>query len=309
MTKIAVVGSLTVDMALQTPRVPRPGDNVYGRDFRMGAGGKGANAATAVVRMGGEALMVGCLGDDYLGEFELTALQAEGIDATAVTVVPGASTDVVCVMVLDGGQNAVVAIIRTNLLLTGSAVAAALHPHWGTLDAILVNFECSESAVAEATRLGRAHSIPVVVDAGPVRDYGPEAWRSATVLSPNIQEALTLAAVEASPEPEDHTIRNVAQELLAAGPGAVVVKLGHRGALLLTEEDEVLVPAFAVEAVDTTGAGDAFTAALTLAIAKGSPLPEAVYCANAAGALATTRFGAREAMPSQAEIDAFLSKL
>ena len=282
---------------------------MYGRDFKMGAGGKGANAATAIVRMGGQALMVGCLGDDNLGEFELNALQAEGIDATAVALIPGASTDVVCVMVLDGGQNAVVAVIRTNLLLTGSAVAAALRPHWGTLDAILVNFECSQSAVAEATRLGRAHSIPVVVDAGPVRDYKPEVWRCATVLSPNVQEALILAGVEASRQPEDHTILHVARELLAAGPGALVVKLGDKGALLLTEKDELLVPAFPVEAVDTTGAGDAFTAALTLAIAQGTPLPEAIYRANAAGALATTRFGTMEAMPTQAEIDAFLSKL
>jgi ribokinase len=309
MTKIAVVGSLTVDMALRTPRVPRPGDNVYGDDFRMGAGGKGANAATAIVRLGGEALMIGCLGDDNLGQFELTALQAEGIDATAVVIVPGASTDVVCVMVLDGGQNAVLAIIRTNLLLTGSAVAAALHPHWGTLDAILVNFECSRSAVAEAARLGKAHSIPVVVDAGPVRDYGAEVWSGATVLSPNVQEALTLAGVEATGPPDDHTLRSAARQLLAAGPGAVVVKLGDKGALLLTEKDELLIPAFPVEAVDTTGAGDAFTAALTLALTEGTALPEAIYRANAAGALATTRFGAREAMPTQAEIDEFLSRL
>ncbi len=306
MTRIAVVGSLTVDMALQTPCVPRPGDNVYGHDFRMGAGGKGANAATAIVRMGGEALMIGCLGDDSLGELELTALRAEGVDATAVAIVPGASTDVVCVMVLDGGQNAVVAVIRTNLLLTGPVVAAALHPRWGTLDAILVNFECSESAVAEATRLGNLHGIPVVVDAGPIRDYGPQVWCGATVLSPNVQEALTLAGLEAIPQPDDYTIRGVAHELLAAGPGAVVVKLGAKGALLLTPEDELLIPAFPVEAVDTTGAGDAFTAALTLALARGTLLPDAVYLANAAGALATTRFGAREAMPTQAEIDRFL---
>ncbi len=309
MTRIAVVGSLTVDIALRTPRLPRPGDNVYGHNFRMGAGGKGANAATAVARMGGEALMIGCLGDDNLGEFELAALQAEGIDVTGIVTVPGAPTDVVCVMVLDGGQNAVLAIIQTNLLLTGSAVAAALGPHWGTLDAILVNFECSPSAVAEATRLGKAHGIPVVVDAGPVRDYGPEVWRGATVLSPNVQEALTLAGVEAAPQPGDHALRSVALQLLAAGPGAVVVKLGDKGALLLTEEDELLIPAFPVEAVDTTGAGDAFTAALTLALAEGTALREAVYRANAAGALATTQFGAREAMPTRAEIDEFLLRL
>jgi ribokinase len=307
MTRIAVVGSLMVDMALRTPRVPLQGENVHGHDFRMGAGGKGTNAATAIARMGGDALIIGCIGDDHLGDFVRAALQAEGVNTDAVIVVPKVATDVACIMVVDGGQNAVLAISRTNLLLTGPAVADALHPQWSTLDAILVNFESSGEAIAEAIRSGTAHNIPVVVDAGPVIDHGPDVWGGATVLSPNVQEALALAGAEAADQPDHHTIRRAAQELLAAGPSAVVVKLGEKGALLLTEMEELLLPAFPVEAVDTTGAGDAFTAALTLALAQGTPLPDAVYRANAAGSLATTRFGAREAMPTRAEIAELLS--
>lgn len=307
MTKIAVVGSLSVDIAVQAPRVPRKGENLYGRDFRMGAGGKGANAATAIVRMGGDCLLVGCIGDDQLGNLELTTLQVEGVDTSAVVIVPGAPTDVVLVIVVDDGRNAVLAISQTNRLLTGPAVTAALRPHGLTLDGILINFECSPSAIVAAVRLGQEYEIPVVVDAGPVCQYDPTVWSGTTILSPNVQETLALAGVTATDSPDDHSVREAARKLLAAGPEAVVVKMGGKGALLLTPEEELLVPAFSVAPVDTTGAGDAFSAALTLAFVHGAELPAAIRYANAAGALATTRFGALEAMPTAADLEKFLS--
>ncbi len=307
MTRIAVIGSVSVDMALRTPQIPRPGENVYGFEFKMGAGGKGANAATAIARLGGKALIVGCIGDDELGDLELSVLKAERVDTSTLTIVPGVATDVVCVMVVEGGQNAVLAISSTNRLLTGAAVAAALRPHWGQLDAVVANFECHGSAISTAIQLSTAHDIPVVVDAGPICDHSPEVWSRATVLSPNIQEALFLGGVENAPQPEENTIRMAARRLLARGPRAVVVKMGDKGALLVTEDEEHVIPAFQVEAVDTTGAGDAFTAALTLALARGMELAAAVRYANAAGALATTRFGALEAMPTAAELGAFYS--
>jgi ribokinase len=256
--------------------------------------------------MGGEALVIACVGDDDLGHLELATLRAEGVETVGVTLIPGASTDVAIVMVDDEGENTVLAINRTNQLLTGRAVESALHPHWGTLDAILTNFECSEGSVAATVRLGKAHNIPVVVDAGPIRGYGPETWRDATVLSPNAQEAAALVGMASATLQEDKTARRAAGELLAAGPEAIVLKRGSRGALLLTKRDDVLVPSFPVKVVDTTGAGDAFSAALTLALAEGKPLPETVRYANAAGALAVTQFGTLEAMPTRATVNALL---
>lgn len=306
MTKIAIIGSLLVDIAIRTPRVPQRGENLLVHDLKIGAGGKGANAATAIVRMGGEALVIACVGDDDLGHLELATLRAEGVETVGVTLIPGASTDVAMVMVDDEGENTVLAINRTNQLLTGRAVESALHPHWNTLDAILTNFECSEGAVAATVRLGKAHNIPVVVDAGPIRGYGPETWRDATVLSPNAQEAAALAGMASATLQDDQTARRAAGKLLAAGPEAIVLKRGSRGALLLTKQDDVLVPSFSVKVVDTTGAGDAFSAALTLALAEGKPLPEATRYANAAGALAVTQFGTLEAMPTRATVNALL---
>lgn len=305
MTKIAVIGSLVVDMAMRTPRVPRRGDNLHAHSFKMGAGGKGANAAAAIVRMDGAALLVGCVGDDDLGRFELAALQREGVDTAGVSAVQGAQTAVAFVMVDPGGENTILVANEANEWLTGAAVESALVPHWETLDAVLVNFEASEGAVAAAVRSGRAHGLPVVVDAGPIRQYSRDTWCQATVLSPNLPEA---AALVGYPVQDDDSAWRAARELLAAGPQAVVVKRGAQGALLVTREEELVIPSFPVEVVDTTGAGDAFTAGLTLAIAEGRPLQEAARFASAAGALAVTRFGTLEAMPDRGQVDSMLAR-
>ena len=307
MSKIAVVGSLLVDLSMRTPRVPQKGENLQVTEYKMGAGGKGANAAAAITRLGGEALIVGCVGDDHLGRLEISALEAEGVDTAGVTRVPGRPTDLAVLMVHESGENTVLAVTSTNHLLTDQAVESALRSQWGSLDAILVNFECSEGAVAAAVRSGKDHGIPIVVDAGPIRGFGAETWRDATVLSPNVDEAAALVGVAVTGLRDDEHVHRIAQELLAAGPAAVLVKRGEKGALLVTRRETVRIPAFPVEVVDSTGAGDAFTAALTLALAEGSPLQKAARFASAAGAVAATQFGTLEAMPTLAAVNELLS--
>lgn len=303
MTKIAVIGSLVVDMSMQTSRIPQRGENIHAKSFKMGAGGKGANAAAAIKRLGGNAFILGCVGQDELGQFEIRALQAEGVDTSGITVIPGNPTAVAFVMVDDEGENTILVMSEINYLLSGTMLDLALSSRWTSLDAMLVNFEISESAVSRAVHAGREHQIPVVVDAGPIRDYSPQSWRNATVLSPNRSEA---GALLGYPVLNERDARRAARDLLAAGPQAIVLKLGAQGTLLRTQTDEVLVPAIPVKPVDTTGAGDAFTAGLTLALAEGMPLPEAARFANAAGAAAVTRFGTLEAMPSREEVEALL---
>jgi ribokinase len=306
MTKIAVIGSLLVDISVPTPHLPEWGKNIQVDSYSMGAGGKGANAATTIARMEGEALIIGCVGDDRLGRLEIATLRAEGIDTSGVIQVPGRATDIAMLMVNKDGENAALAITTTNHLLTGQMIESALESHWGSLDAVLVNFECSDEAVATAIWLARVHDIPAIVDAGPIRDFRPEIWREATVLSPNINEMAALAMVPPRTLTEEEVVHRLARDLLMAGPEAIVVKWGARGTLLVTIECESLVPAFSVNVVDTTGAGDAFTAALTLALAKGEPLLEAVRFANAAGAMAASQFGTLEAMPTLAAVNQLL---
>ena len=306
MKKIAVIGSLLIDISIPTLNVPEWDENLQLTHYAMGAGGKGANAATTLSRLECQVLVVGCVGDDHLGQIEIAALQAEGVDTSGVIRIPAQKTDLAIVMVRDDGNNAVMATTTTNHLLTGPMVKTTLDLHRGFLDAILVNFECSEDAVAAAVQWARIEDIPVIVDAGPIRGFGPETWRDATVLSPNLDEMAALAGVPTSALAEDEAVSHIARDLLQYGPEVVVVKWGGRGSLLVTREYELLVPAFSVKVVDTTGSGDAFTAALTWSLAQDWPLAEAVRRANAAGALAASQFGTLEVMPSLAAVNKLL---
>ena len=170
----------------------------------------------------------------------------------------------------------------------------------------MVNFEVPEPVVAEVIRLGNSNNIPVIVDAGPARAYHPDTWAGAYILSPNDMETATLVG---RPITNDNEARKAARELLDRGPRAVVLHRGDRGALIVTEDKEISIPAFQVSVVDTTGAGDAFAGMLAVSVASGLPLEVAVRRANAAGALAVTRIGTLPIMPTCQEVDAFLDNI
>jgi len=305
MTKIAIIGSIITDLTVLTPRVPERGENILAKRLQIGPGGKGANAAVAVARMGVESILIGRIGDDNFGSEELAALRAEGVNTDFVGIDPEVQTGTAVVMVDDEGENTILVIIGANDRLTPEYVEAGLAPHWGDLDALLINFEVPEESVAAAIHAAHARGVPCVVDAGPPREFGADVWGEATVISPNALEAATLVG---HPVESDVEVEDAAWELLAAGPQAVVLKRGSAGALLATSEGITHVPSFRVNALDTTGAGDAFSGALVVAIAEGKPLQEAVRIANAAGAITVTRVGTLSAMPARDEIEDFLAQ-
>lgn len=302
--KIAVVGSLVVDLTVLTPRLPRRGENLLAERLQVGPGGKGANAAVAARRLGADVLLVGCVGDDAFGRQEIDALQQEGVDLQGVRMTPHAQTGAAVILVEETGENTILVAVGANDHLTRDDVEGALGPHRDVLRAVLVDFEVPAACVRAAVEFSRANRIPVLVDTGPARPYGPEAWSGATILSPNREEAAGLAGY---PIDTDADVRRAARDLLGRGPEAVVLRLGSEGAFLCAAQTEALVPGFRVRAVDTTGAGDAFMGALTVAVAEGMPLREAVRFANAAGAVATTRVGTLPVMPFRTEVTALLA--
>ena len=305
MKQIAVIGSVVIDLAVQTPRLPAVGETLLADNFKIGPGGKGANAAVAVKRAGAAAVLVGCIGDDDFGRMEMAALQKEGVNVDAVAIHPEASTGVGIAMIDADGENTILGVLGANDYLNPNDVAQALALHQDTLNAILVNFEVPEPAVAAAVQLGVDYGVPVIVDAGPARPYTPETWRNCTILTPNEQETETLVGYPVS---DDTTAERAARELLGMGPSAVVLHRGAQGALLVTPDDTIHVPSFSVDVVDTTGAGDAFSGALSVAVAEGLPLVDAIRRANAAGALAVTRLGTLPVMPTRQEVEAFLER-
>lgn len=305
MPTIAVVGSIITDLAVTTPRLPARGENILAHRLQIGPGGKGANAAVAAARLGARAVLVGRIGDDDFGRQELAALRAAGVDTSAVSIDPTAQTGAAIILIDDTGENTILVVIGANDTLTPAHVEAGLAPHWDALDAILINFEVPAAAVAAAVRGAQIHGVPSIIDAGPPRAWGPEIWGNATVISPNELEAATLVGF---PIANDADAEMAARLLLAAGPQAVVLKRGAAGALLVTGALLQHFPSFRVDVVDTTGAGDAFSAALTVSLAEGKALAETVRFANAAGALAVTRLGTLPAMPTRAETEALLAR-
>lgn len=305
MHAVAAVGSIMTDVAVFTPRLPQRGENLLAHRLQIGPGGKGANAAAAAVRLGARAVLVGAVGDDHFGREDLAALRREGVVVDGVTIDRETSTGAAVILIDATGENTILVIIGANERLTPGMVESALAPHWATLDALLVNFEVPQEAVAAAVRGASGRGIPVLVDAGPPRTFPPEVWAAATVLSPNELEAATLTG---RPMEDTAQAEAIARALLDAGPQAVVLKRGAAGALVATRDEVRHVPGFRVPVVDTTGAGDAFSAALLVAMAEGRDLMAAVRFASAAGALAVTRPGTLPAMPTRTEVEAFLAQ-
>ena len=216
----------------------------------------------ASTRMGAPALLVGCLGDDDFRRKALSELRSEDILTDGVQMARNAPTGIALIMVDDHGQNTILVAIRANADLSPEAVDLAITSHTIELGTVIVNLEVQEECVAAVVRVGRGHGVPTAVDAGPSRHHHPETWRDADVMSPNAPKSATLVGY---PVQDDASALRAARDLLRQGPGAVVLILGERSALLFNDTEETFVPSFQVDAFDTTGAGDALTATPTLA--------------------------------------------
>ncbi len=318
--RVVVVGSVNVDLVLRAERLPVPGETVTGGVFERHDGGKGANQAVAAARLGRPTLFIGALGDDAFGHEARRVLEREGVDTSAVRTIPGQATGVALILVDRQGENLIAVASGANGLLDGPSVREALG-RLGSLrgDVVLVSHEIPTATVREALRIARAEGALTILNPAPAAGLDRSTLGLADFLTPNRSELAALTAAEtrragrrqgAGKDPAQ-----LARELIepsAEGPGvgqAVIVTLGSAGALLVRAErpdQPIEVPAFKVRPLDTTGAGDAFNGALAAGLAAGRSLEEAVRRAVVAGALATTRVGAREGMPSAAELEAAL---
>jgi len=301
MPRILVVGSVNMDLVLEMDRVPAPGENLIGTRYSYLPGGKGANQAVAAARLGAEAAFVARRGSDPHGSRLAAALESDGVDIRHLTVSKDEPTGLAVIAVERTGQNRIVVYPGANMTLEPSMVEAALEDPY---DLLLLQLEMPDAVVAAAYRAARARGIRVVLDAGPARAFDLSLVHGIDVLSPNQSEA---AALSGQPCDSVENARRAAV-VLAEKSGArfVVIKLGENGALLFANGDTTWVPAFAVDAVDPTAAGDAFTAALALRWLSTGDLQEAAQYGNAAGALAASKLGAQASLPDRRAVEAFL---
>ena len=299
---LLVVGSINMDLIVQCPRQPRPGETMHGDSFHTAPGGKGANQAVACSRLGAQTTIVGRVGEDEFGGKLRHSLEADGVSVDWVCLDPEASTGVALILLEESGQNRIIIVSGANAHM-GQAETAAAAQLLSQADAVLMPLEVPLPVVKSVAQQARERGVRCVLDAGPANPAAAELVGLVEVISPNEIETEALVGFPVR-APDD--ARAAARFLREAGARNVVLKLGERGAYWMGELGEGHVPAFRVDPVDTTAAGDAFTACLAVALAQGLDMPQAVRRANAAGALACLKLGAQPSMPTAEELRVFL---
>ena len=300
---VVVFGSINMDLVARVPRFARAGETVLGDSFATVPGGKGANQAVAAARLGVPVRMVGRVGQDAFGPVLLDALAAHGVNIQGVAVVPGAS-GVAMIEVDAGGENRIIVIPGAN---GGLGV-----PDLERLDAalegaavLLLQLEVPLPAVVEAARLARARGVTVVLDPAPAQTLPAELYPLIDLLTPNASEAGVLVGF---PVVTEKDAEKAAQELRSRGVAEVLIKRGGQGVLWAGAGPVQFMPAYHVEAVDTVAAGDAFNGGLAAALAGRLPLAEAIQWGLATAALAVTRHGAQDSLPSRSEVQVLLAR-
>ncbi len=302
MARVVVVGSLNMDLVVPVPRHPRPGETAIGGDLAQHAGGKGANQAVAAARLGAAVRMIGRVGEDAFGRALIANLESEGVDKSDVRALVGVPTGVALITVDARGENAIVVSPGANARLRPEDLDPA---SFAGAAVVLLQLEIPLETAIRAAELGRAAGTFVILNAAPARPLPRALLEPVDLLVANEHEAA--AILEAAPPDTAEEALILARRLVRRVPAAVVT-LGEKGLAYAGREGSGTRPAFPVQAVDTTAAGDAFVGALAAAIAEGAPLPEALRFGAAAGALAATRPGAQPSLPRRDEVVALLAR-
>lgn len=304
MTKIFFVGSYNEGLTIRVPRMPALGESLRGDSFDMGPGGKGSNQAIAAARLGAHVSLLACVGDDIFADRARQFYAKEGIAADKVHRLPGAHTGIGFVNVLPDGENWITVDLGANLMMTADHVGdceALIQKS----DIVMAQFEAPPEPVAEAMALGRAHGKLTICNPAPARSVDPAMFADVDILTPNASEARILLGLP----PEDPSPADVlAGELLDYGLGTVIVTLGAGGALIVNRNGETRIPALSIDAVDVTGAGDSFNAALAVFLGEGLSIEDAARRAVVSGAYTAMHIGVIDGLPSRAEYERFASE-
>ena len=297
--KAAVVGSINMDIILSAQKLPEVGENVLGTTYGYSHGGKGANQATALVRLGANVKMIGKVATDDNGKALVENLKSNGIDASGVAT-DGSATGLAAILIDGEGRNRIIVYEGANAEIVPQTAVDSISDD---ISLLLVQFETNEEAVISTVNYAVQKGITVVVDCGPAKNFALEKMQGATILSPNESETKALTGVL----PEDENSILEASKILFERSKAkyIVLKLGERGCSVWDGEKLTLLPAYKSNVVDTTAAGDCFTAAMALEYVRTGDVYSSCNLGNKAGAIAVSRIGAAESMPNVEEIRLF----
>lgn len=300
--RILVVGSANMDIVFSVPRIPNKGESIVAEKYNYVPGGKGANAVTAVARLGSDAIFCARIGNDETGKRLVESYNREKIDTRYIKTDKTTSTGLAAILLEDDGTNRIIVYPNANLNLEVNDVENAFLSY---PDALLMNFETNPEAIIAATKFAAKQNIPVIIDAGPVRkDFPYELLRNITIISPNEIETYQITGI--NPADAETCLQACMRLQNMTKAKYIVLKLSDRGCCSYDGKSFEYYNSHYVHAVDTTAAGDAFTAALTVEYLQTKNLMTACKYANIVGALAVTKFGAMSSLPTTKEVEDFV---
>ncbi|WP_258296995.1 ribokinase [Paenibacillus peoriae] len=289
MAKISIIGSSSMDLVVTSSKRPGTGETVLGESFTTVPGGKGANQAVAAARLGADVTMIGRVGDDHFGEQILRNFEENHVYTGYVKPVTHMESGTAHI-VLAEGDNSIVVVKAANNEVTPAYVEEALDVIRSS-DIVLIQQEIPPETVVYVSEICAKYQVPLLLNPAPAREVDDSVIANATYITPNEHEAAIMF--------KDMSL----QEALRKYPNKLFVTEGSNGVRFFDGEQEVVVPTYKVEAVDTTGAGDTFNAAFAVALAEGKSLADSVKFANRAASLSVTKFGAQGGMPTRREVE------
>ena len=303
MSKIVVIGSLNMDLLVKTGRMPSAGETLQGQEFHTIPGGKGANQALSAARLGGNVAMLGRVGRDRFGEALSQGLAADGVDISHLLVDDTAPTGVALIVIEANGENRIILVGGANLQ-TSPADVLALEDVLRQASLLIMQFEIPMPVIEAVLQIAQRSGVPVLLNAAPAYALAKEMLAMIAYLVVNEHEAAVLSGIAVT---DVESARQAALTLQQQGAGLVIITLGALGALAVGAQAQEYAPAFPIQAVDTTAAGDAFIGGLAVSLLQtGLSLADRLRFANAAGALAALRLGAQSSLPTRAEVEKFL---
>jgi ribokinase len=297
--RIVVVASFMMDLTTKVRRIPLRGETVIGHEFRSGAGGKGSNQAVCAKRLGLDVTVIVKIGSDVFGNEALENFKKEGFDTSFIYIDEDHPTGVAPIFVEETGENIIAIVPGANSFLTPDDVEKA-KDRMKNADVLLTNFEIPIKTAHYALKTAKEFSMTTILNPAPapLKPVDKELFRFVDVITPNETEAKGILGKLDS----DMSVQDIGKELLSLGIKRVVLTLGEKGAMYISEYEQTHIPALKVKTIDATGAGDAFNGALAVAISEGTCMKDAILFANKVAALSTTRFGTARAMPYRDEI-------
>lgn len=298
----AVIGSINMDLILNMPKVPDSSENIVGTTYGNACGGKGANQAIGLARLGANVKIAGKVANDDNGKKLIENLKANNVDVKYVST-DGTQTGLAVILLDNTDNNRIIVYEGANSEIESCKANEVIT---GDLNLLLIQFETAENVVINAVNEAVKKNITTVIDCGPAKNFNLEAMQGATILSPNENEAFALSGV--FPKSEESILE--ASKILMARSKAkfIVIKLGDRGCSLWNGKELKLFPAHKSNVVDTTAAGDCFTAALALEYIRSNDIESACKTGNIAGSISVSRMGAADSMPTADDIADFLKE-